>query len=99
MGCCSRWVKRCGRSVFGGRPRERGGSRMPGAGRGASVTFRRGAHGKCSRGRERLVSELSERVIAPFEEFASQRQTRAVTAEPLGGLPVVGVVGAASRAP
>ncbi len=26
-----------GRSVFGGRPRERGGSRMPGAGRGASA--------------------------------------------------------------
>jgi hypothetical protein len=27
MGCCSRWVKRCSRSVFRGRPRERGGSR------------------------------------------------------------------------
>ena len=67
---------------------------MPGAGRGASVTFRRCAHGEVSRGRERLVSELSERVIAPFEEFASERQARAVTAEPLSGLPVVGVVGA-----
>ena len=34
---CSRGVTRCGRSVFGGRPRERGGSSMRGAGRGASV--------------------------------------------------------------
>jgi len=38
MGCGSRWGEvRCGRSVFGGRPRGRGGSRMPGAGRGASA--------------------------------------------------------------
>jgi len=35
---------RCGRSVFGGRPRERGGSSMRGAGRGASVDSRLGAH-------------------------------------------------------
>jgi hypothetical protein len=31
--------ERCGRSVFGGRPRVRGGSGMSGAGRGASVTL------------------------------------------------------------
>jgi hypothetical protein len=90
--CCSRWVKRCGRSVFGGRPRVRGGSSMPGASRGASVTFRRCAHGKFSRGRERLVSELSKGVIATFEQLASQRRARAVTAEPLRGLLVVGAV-------
>jgi len=29
--------KHCGRSVFGGRPRGRGGRRLAGAGRGASV--------------------------------------------------------------
>ena len=33
VGCCSRWGKRCGRSVFGGRPPGGGGSDMPGAGR------------------------------------------------------------------
>jgi hypothetical protein len=49
MGCCSRWAKRCGRSVFAGRPRERGGSDLSGAGRGASVLVRRpGAHEKSS---------------------------------------------------
>jgi len=38
MGCGSRWGKlRCGRSVFRGCPRRRGGSGMPGAGRGASA--------------------------------------------------------------
>ncbi len=37
MGCCSRWGKRCGRSIFLGRPRERVGSDSSGAGRGASV--------------------------------------------------------------
>jgi hypothetical protein len=37
MGCCSRWGKRCGRSVFGGRPPGGGGSDMPGAGRDVSV--------------------------------------------------------------
>ncbi len=37
MGCCSRWGKRCGRSIFLGSPRERVGSSRSGAGRGASV--------------------------------------------------------------
>jgi hypothetical protein len=37
MGCCSRWGKRCGRSVFLGRPPVGGGSSMPGAGRDVSV--------------------------------------------------------------
>ena len=37
MGCVSRWGKRCGRSVFLGRPPVGVGSRLPGAGRGASV--------------------------------------------------------------
>ena len=67
---------------------------MPGAGRGASVTFRRCAHGKFSRGRERLVAEFSEGVVAAFEQFAREREACAVAAEPLGGLLVVGVVGA-----
>jgi hypothetical protein len=42
-----------------------------------------------SRRRERLVSEFSKCVVAAFEQLASKRQARAVTAEPLGGLPVV----------
>ncbi len=55
--------------------------------------MRRGAHGTFfSRGRERLVSELSEGVIAAFEQLASKRQTRAVPAEPLRGLLVVRAV-------
>jgi hypothetical protein len=37
VGCCSRLGKRCGRSVFGGRPPEGVGSDMPGAGRDVSV--------------------------------------------------------------
>jgi hypothetical protein len=37
MGCCSRWGKRCGRSVFRGRPPVGVGSNMPGAGRDVSV--------------------------------------------------------------
>jgi hypothetical protein len=35
---CSRWGKRCGRSIFLGRPRERVGSSGEGASRGASVS-------------------------------------------------------------
>jgi hypothetical protein len=56
------------------------------------VTFRHSAHGKFSRGRERLVSELSKRVVATFEQLASERQARAVTAEALSSLLVVGAV-------
>src|ERR1039458_3473016 len=37
MGCCSRWGKRCGRSVFLGRPASAVGSSMSGAGRDGSV--------------------------------------------------------------
>jgi DNA-binding CsgD family transcriptional regulator len=37
MGCCSRWGKCCGRSVFGGCPPGGVGSDMPGAGRDVSV--------------------------------------------------------------
>jgi hypothetical protein len=45
MGCRSRWGEvRCGRSVFAGRPRGRGGSSLRGAGRGASAEV-----GRCAR--------------------------------------------------
>jgi hypothetical protein len=37
MGCCSRWGKRCGCSVFGGRPVRSGGSELSGAGRDGLV--------------------------------------------------------------
>ena len=46
-------------------------------------------------GQERLVAELAQRVVAALEQFAREREAGAVAAEPLGGLQVVGAVGAA----
>jgi hypothetical protein len=65
---------------------------MPGASRGASVTFRHCAHEKFSRRREHLISELSKHVLTTSEQLVSKRQACAVTAEPLSGLLVVGAV-------
>lgn len=45
-------------------------------------------------GRERLVAEFFEGVVAAFEQLASEREARAVTADPLGELQVVAAVGA-----
>src|SRR3954466_3237677 len=97
---CSRWGKRCGRSVFLGRPRgEGGGSEMRGAGRGASVGWRTARAPETVSGRlQGLISEFAQRVVAALEQLASDSQARAVTPEPGRRLLVVGVVGAA-RAP
>jgi hypothetical protein len=74
MGCRSRWGEvRCGRSVFPGRPRGRGGSGLRGAGRGASADVGRWRTRASSCGSERLVAEFPEGVVAAFEEFAGDR--------------------------
>ena len=94
MGCGSRWGEvRCGRSVFAGSPRGRGGSSLSGAGRGASAEVGRWRTMRASYGLERLVAEFSQRVVAAFEQFAGDRQARALVPEPGGGLEVVVAVG------
>jgi hypothetical protein len=45
-----------------------------------------------------LVAELAQDVEAALEQLASQGEARAVAAEPLGGLVVVGAVRAAGPA-
>ena len=45
-------------------------------------------------GLERLVAEGFEEVVAAFEQLAREREARAVAADPLGELKVVGTVGA-----
>jgi len=65
---------------------------MRGAGRGASAEVGRGAH-EVSCGRERLVAEFFEGVVAAFGEIARDREAGAVVPESLRGLAVVGVVG------
>ena len=47
------------------------------------------------RGRQGVLAEVAQRVVAAFEEFAREREARSVTADPLGGLQVVLAVGAA----
>ena len=42
---------------------------------------------------QRLLAELAQRVVAALEQFARDGQAGAVSAEPLRGLEVVGVVG------
>lgn len=93
MGCRSRWGK-CGAAARSLRAVHmwRGGSSLSGAGRGASADVgRRRAMSSC--GLERLVAEFSQRVVAAFEEFAGDRQARALVPEPGGGLEVVVAVG------
>src|SRR5918997_2339098 len=53
-----------------------------------------------SRGRERLLAELAQRVVAALEQLACDRQTGAGAAKPLRRCPVVVVVraGAPGRA-
>src|SRR4051812_5867856 len=93
---CSRWGKRCGRSVFLGRPRGSGGNSMRGAGRGASGWWRTARAPETVSGRlQGLVSEFAQRVVAALEQLAGHGQARAVAAEPRGRLLVVAVVGAA----
>jgi hypothetical protein len=89
---------RCGRSVFAGRPRGRGGSSLRGAGRGASAEVGRWRTRASSCGLERLVAEVPERVVAAFEESAGDRQARALVSEPGLGLEIVVVVGRADSA-
>jgi len=100
VGGGSRWGKRCGRSVFGGRPPAGGGSGTSGACRGASVTegLSRAWTGWGSGGLQGVVAELSEGVTAALAQLARDSQTRAVATEAFGGLVVVGAVGA-GRAP
>ena len=61
----------------------------------ASADVGRGAHEDDSCGRERLVAEVFEGVVAAFEEVARDREAGAVVPESLRGLAVVGVVGGA----
>ena len=49
-------------------------------------------------GRERLVAEVFEDVVAAFEQLAREREARAVTADPGGQLLVIGAVGAGREA-
>ena len=51
-------------------------------------------NGASGDGRERLVAEGFEDVVAAFEQLAREREARAVAADPLGELLVVGAVGA-----
>lgn len=44
-------------------------------------------------GRERLVAEFFEDVVAAFEQLAREPKARSVTADPCGELLVVGPVG------
>ena len=92
----------CGRSVFLGRPRNRVGRGMRGAGRGSSVDF---GLGRATRprwsggdGLQGAVVEGFEDVVAAFEQFAGHREAGAVPADPLSGGEVVGAVGAALAA-
>jgi hypothetical protein len=69
------------------------GRRVAGAGRGSSDDFglaaRQGRGTQAATGSKRLVAEFAQEVVAAFQELARDRDARAVTAEPLGGLPVV----------
>src|SRR5918999_3820413 len=94
----SRWGKRCGRSVYQGRPRGRGGRSGRGAGRGASVGVRAARAWPTLRGLQRLLAELAQRVVAALEQLARHRQAGADGAEPLRRLGVVVTVGAADWA-
>ena len=47
------------------------------------------------RGRQGVLAEVAQGVVAAFEEFAREREAGSVTADPLGGLQVVLAVGAA----
>ena len=75
-----------GRSVFGGRPRERGGSAMPGAAAVHRLEVQACAHEGSSCGRESLLAEVFEGVVAAFEQLACEREAGAVAPEPSGCL-------------
>jgi hypothetical protein len=48
-----------------------------------------------SGGQERFLAELAQGVVAALEELPRDGQAGAVTSDPLGGLQIVGAVGAA----
>src|SRR5436305_864135 len=80
--------KRCGRSYYRGRPRERGGRSGRRAGHGAPGYEWAGVRQPGDRG-QCLLAELAEEVIAALEQLARDRQTRPVASEPFGSLGVV----------
>lgn len=87
MGCCSRWGK-CGAAARSLRAVHAG---VAAAGRlelAAVHRVRKGGRATSddSCGREPLIAEFSEGVVAAFEEFARNGQGRALVPEPGGCL-------------
>ena len=89
------WPCRWLRPLILSRPVAVGGRRhSSGAGRGSSFDRGRPEGTALGGGFQRVIAEGFEDVVAAFEQFASERQARSVTADPLGELQVVVAVGA-----